>query len=266
MTATIQTAFKDKLLDAMMRNVTPTGNAVRLLELNAGGSAIKELALGSSDWLSAANGYAKLASYPRLLSNLGTGTITGAKMLDGPGGTTLVDSITAGLTGPEIILDTAAITGPGTPSSLQSMALYMPKTVGTVSLNLEFRNRILDFITGKNFTAKSSSGSNIILYMWGGSAPDPDVALPGSPLVTFSQPNQPGWAASSGGAVALSATVTALAGGTGTLAWGALILGASNSHVLVGSVGTAGTDFIVNTTSVTSGVTNVQLTGATITL
>ncbi len=100
-----------------------------------------------------------------------------------------------------------------------------------------------------------------------GAQPSVNGALTGTILVTFtmSDPAFGAAAASGSGAVATAASMpkNATAAATGTAGYGAAL--DSNSNVLwTGTVGTSGTDFIIDNTSINSGQT-VNFTSWTVT-
>lgn len=259
MSATLQTAFKNILLDCLIRNVAVGATAsIKTIELYAGGTLIKTLNVTSSDWVAAANGLTTLTGVPRLMNNVNAGTITSARFLDGAG-TIIIDSMVAGTTGPEVVLDVAVITNAGTSCKLQSLALYWPKTLGTVQFSLAVRNRLLDIITGKqtNFPSFNGvSGCTVLGDADGATTP----AIYGTALITFNST----WNAASGGALSLNTSTLATAGATGTPVC-AYINYSTGGYVILCSLGTVGTDAICSASPMTSGLT-YNLTAATFTL
>lgn len=92
-----------------------------------------------------------------------------------------------------------------------------------------------------------------------------DTAISSQTLLVEFTCADPAFAAAASGVAAIDADpdLSATAAATGTAAW-ARVLDSDNNVVFDGSVGTSGTDFIINTTSITSGQT-VTLTTGTLT-
>ena len=110
----------------------------------------------------------------------------------------------------------------------------------------------------------AGAGAGTIEVYSGSQPATADTAETGTLLVTFTCAD-PAWAAATGGVKTLDADpdLTAVAGATGTAGW-ARCKDSNGLDVMDGSVGTSGTDFIINSTSITSGQT-VNLTSGTVT-
>lgn len=99
-----------------------------------------------------------------------------------------------------------------------------------------------------------------------GSQPaDADTAASGTLLVTLTLNDPAG--TQSGGVITIdvSPAISATAGATGTAGW-ARLKDSSGATILDGSVGTSATDFIIDSTSITSGQTVALVATSTLTL
>ena len=112
--------------------------------------------------------------------------------------------------------------------------------------------------------ADAGAGPGTIKVYSGAQPANADAAETGTLLVTFTLAD-PAFSAASGGVKDLDADpdLSAAAVATGTAGWARCEDSAGN-NIFDGSVGTSGTDFIINSTSVTSGQT-VNLTLGSIT-
>lgn len=107
-------------------------------------------------------------------------------------------------------------------------------------------------------------GAGVIKIYSGAQPATGDTAASGTLLVTLTC-SDPAWAAATDGVKTLDNTpvLTAAAVATGTAGW-ARCEDSAGVAVMDGSVGTSGTDFTINSTSITSGQT-VNLTAGTVT-
>lgn len=177
--------------------------------------------------------------------------------LVGGGGGAILDSLTS-----------VAGIGP----TLTALGFKMPASLGTVMLSNSLANRLADLWGGAQSTTinmGNTTGGSSALSLYTGSAPaTADAPATGTLLATFNMTGTNLWAAASGGSAALNgAGPTVLAVGTGTATYFRFV---KNNGLFVftmqGSVGTAAADLLVNTTAITSGVTNVQVTDATLSI
>lgn len=133
----------------------------------------------------------------------------------------------------------------------------------TLRVAVAARNAGLDAIFDR---ANAGAGPGTIKIYTGAQPADADVAdLTGyTLLVTFTLAD-PAFAAAAGGVKDLDADpdLSAAAAATGTAGW-ARCEDSDGNNVFDGSVGTAGTDFIINSTAITAGQT-VNLTLGSIT-
>jgi hypothetical protein len=131
----------------------------------------------------------------------------------------------------------------------------------TLRVATAVRNAGLD---AKYDRVNAGSGPGVIEYRTGSQPASADTAASGSVLVTFTLAD-PAFAPAAGGVKDLDADpdISATATGTGTVGW-ARCKDSDGNTIFDGSVGTSGTDFIINSTSITSGQT-VNLTLGSIT-
>lgn len=165
----------------------------------------------------------------------------------------------------------------GVPPQLTALSLRMPLSNGTLKLSTSLANRLVDLWTGVSTTVpymgiNTNGGSTINLYS--GTPPaTADLAATGTLCATFTIGATNVWNAASGAAAALNGagpTVTA-SGGSATVVtyfrW-VKTYTAGPTFTVQGTVGTVSgaSDMILNTDTLTSGVTSVQITDATISL
>jgi hypothetical protein len=131
----------------------------------------------------------------------------------------------------------------------------------TLRVAVAARNAGLDAIFDR---ADAGSGPGTIEVRTGSQPATADTAASGTLLVTFTLAD-PAFSAASAGVKDLDADpdLSAAASDTGTAGWARCKDSAGNT-VFDGSVGTSGTDFIINSTSITSGQT-VNLTLGSVT-
>lgn len=122
--------------------------------------------------------------------------------------------------------------------------------------NVTLRNAQLDAIT----TATGASG---LLRIYDGSRPATGGAA--TTLLAELVCNATFAPAAASGVLTLNAIASdASANATGTATWFRIVKSDGTTHVMDGSVGTSGTDMVLNTASIVSGA-NVAITSATVT-
>lgn len=127
----------------------------------------------------------------------------------------------------------------------------------TLGLNTTLRNNRLNQIK----TAIDAGGAAGFLRVYDGSRPATGgTATNLLAQLTLSYPSAPN---ASGGTLTFSAITSATASATGTATWGRIV-DSTGAFVTDCSVGTSGADYILNTTSITSGV-QVSCTSAVLT-
>lgn len=173
------------------------------------------------------------------------------------GGSLIVDSLTS-------------VAGVGT--TITAFGFKMPLSLGTILFSASLADRLADVWGGGSSVTPNmgnTTGGSSVLSVYTGSAPaTADAAATGTLVASFSMTGANLWAAASGGAASLTgAGPTSTAVGTGTASYFRLVKNNGLfTFTMQGSVGTAATDILLNTVALTSGVTSVQITDATISL
>lgn len=188
-------------------------------------------------------------------------SITFARLY-GSSGTAMVDCVasTSGGGGGVIVpnLNSTA----GVAYQIDSFSIKLPLANSTVKINTTLANALVAMFA--NTAANVAAGSSASIKIYSGSAPSTaDAPATGTLLATFTTASGgTSWNAASGGTAALASALNVNASATGTAGYARMEKG---TYVLQGSVGTSGADFILDSTSLTSG-NNVSLTNATISL
>jgi len=177
------------------------------------------------------------------LTDLGGGVVTGTVSLTGGGGMVVVSAL-----------------GVTTTLASATCTFVMPlNNGGTLRLNTALASAWANSIINNTSHPAMANGGTLDIYS-GTQPATADTAPSGTKLWTATLATT-NFASASGSAVSLSGTKSATAIASGTATWARWTKGAL---VIDGSVGTTGTDFIVNTTSMASG-TSYTLTAATLT-
>lgn len=172
-----------------------------------------------------------------------------------------------------VILDTlTSVAGVG--PTLQALGFKMPLSLSTVLLSASLANRLADLWGGAQSTTVNmgnTTGGSSALSIYSGSAPaTADAAPTGTLLATFNMTGTNLWAAASGGSASLNGAgpTTTAVGGSATA--GGYFRFVKNQGLFVftlqGSVGTVGTDLVLNNNTFTSGVSSHQITDATLSI
>jgi len=132
----------------------------------------------------------------------------------------------------------------------------------TIRVSTAARNAALDAALNK---VDDGAAAGTIKVYTASQPANADTAISSQTLLVTFTCADPTWAAAASGSKAIDADpdLSAAAAATGTAAW-ARVADSNGNTVYDGSVGTSGTDFIINTTSITSGQT-VTLTSGSIT-
>lgn len=178
-------------------------------------------------------------------------------------------SLTGG--GGGVILDGMNCTA-GVGNVVQGFSLKLPSSLGTLKLGAALQNRLVDLWAVNSMTAPqfgTSTGGACSITLHSGTVPATADEPAGPVLATFTMSATNIWAAAVGGAAALSGagpSVTASGTGTPTYFRMTKTLTSNPTMVFQGTVSaTSGAaDMILNTTSLTSGVTSVQITDFTL--
>lgn len=127
----------------------------------------------------------------------------------------------------------------------------------TLRRNDDLRNADLD-----SFIALLKSEGDAAISIYTGSQPaSANDAETGTLLATIQIP-APGWNAAASNQATLAATVSDVAGASGTAGW-ARLRSNGDTYRVDGTIGTSGTDFIISNATIGAG-DDVEMTGATI--
>lgn len=260
---TYATNWSVALLRAMLRATFTSGYTVDGIYLIDSGNTMRRYRLvNGTSWDAAANGAIALAGVPASTTASSAGTLAGFALnmasLSNAARSTSPGAATASPA--EIILSSLDAS---TAVTINDFRIGLPKTRGTVSMNLALRNKLLETLVAKNAAHFSANGT---LKVYDGSAPDVDAAPTGTELISFTiQTTNPySFADVSADACALVSSISATAAASGNVGY-ARLSWTHNSveYVIQGTVGTAGTDFIMDASALTGG-NSYNLTNATI--
>lgn len=159
--------------------------------------------------------------------------------------------------------------------TVKVMSFQMPRYNGTtLYLSLTLAQRMVDLVTGKTttlpFMGINTNGACTITVYSGTVPADADTPITTqTPLCVFTCGATSIWGAASGGSLPMNGTLTSAAAvATGTATFARMVkinTTTAQTYVIQGSVGGAGTDFVIGTTSVVSG-NSYPLTDAVITM
>lgn len=203
-------------------------------------------ALASARSANATNAVSSI-TFARLYGSSGTAMVDCVASLSGGGGGVIVPTLNSSA---------------GVAFQVDSFSVKMPLANGTIKLNAALANALVAAFA--NTAANIGAGASASIKIYSGSAPSTaDAPATGTLLATFTTASGgTSWNAASAGSAALASALNVNASATGTAGYVRMEKG---TYVLQGSVGTSGADFIVDSTSLTSG-NNVSLTNATIIL
>lgn len=285
MATNLSTAFKNNILNWITGAATPSNATVTHVLLYSGVSPGDPATApaGSPVWASTMSGGVPIGTYmtaagegvselssTRVITATNTvGSVTLARLGNTTANVGYIDTDCAA-SGASVTV-TAGGSSAGSSYGISAMSIKLPLTLGTVLLSPSLVNRLIDNLTAVNsgvlnFGISTSGASTFEIY--GGTAPaTAEDTPPSAAICTITIGASQVFTAAASGSTSLSAAQSATASGTGTATyarWKKTI--GSIVYTIQGSVGTSGTDFILNTTSLTSGVTSVQLTDATMTM
>lgn len=225
--------------------------------LSSAGSGVSQLSTPTGPTTpSGAAGVASI-SFARIYTTGQVPIIDTVATLVGGGGGIIIDSLTS-------------VAGVG--NIINAFSVKMPSSLGTVFFSQSLADRLADLWGGGSTTTPNMgniTGGGSTLTIYTGAAPaSADAPATGTVLAVYNMTATNLWAAAVGGASALNgAGPSVLASGTGTAAYYRFVkTNGLFTFTIQGTVGTAAADLIVNTTAITSGVTNVQITDATISI
>jgi len=213
--------------------------------------------------LSSANaGSSALAAYVQATA-VATGTAGYARWIDASGSNAVIDgSVGVAASGAAFILDTLSI-GINNNHQLRDCGLKLAAGAGTLKLNFDLRNKLLDIWTQATGVLNMGKAGTLSIYT--GSQPaSADAPATGTKLVDIPMGTSGTccYATAGGGAAALTGNQVANAIASGTAGWARWT---KDLYTIDGSVGTSGADFILDSLSLTSG-NAATLTEATISL
>jgi hypothetical protein len=183
--------------------------------------------------------------------------------------TPLIDAAVGVGSGPIQISSLNAVVGNAV--TLTALSLKIPYTNGgTLLFSQALQDRLMDMWTGNSATIPGLGYSSEIDIYSGAAPATADAPATGTLLASFIIPSSPNlWAAAANACAVLASnpTVTAIGNGTaGYFRWyktvGGIVMTVQGSVGLQGS----GSDFVLSVTSLTSGVTPVSLTEATLSM
>lgn len=188
-----------------------------------------------------------------------SGTAGYARWVDSSGTAAVEGSVGVTASGADFILDSLSITI-NTPTTIQAASVKLPNTIGTVQLNSTLVDAILQMLV-QNTGSAPGLGASGSIYVYTGSAPaSVESAATGTLLAQFSTGTQ-GWSAAAAAVANLVSTLSVAPVATGTAGYVRWVKGA---YTIQCSVGTSGTDVIVDTTAfvvaVTRNITDMSLT------
>lgn len=166
---------------------------------------------------------------------------TGAASLSGGGGNLILPSLTLAT---------------GTPIAISSTLRVPLNNGGTLRMGQILAKQIVTCMTNNAPSPQLAAGGTLTIYS--GTQPvTADTAITSQVALATLTLASADFLTAVNGATDLTAEKTVTPGVSGTATWARLTKG---SYILDGSVGTAGTDFLVSTNTLVSGV-NMQLTG-----
>lgn len=266
--------WKNKTIDSLLGRAS-NNNVLALLNGYAGAlvadptTAVTLLqpAVGSGASISSfmtqpANGISSLAS-SRLTTAAGVTAMTiGAGRIHDAGNIAQIDT-TASLTGGGggVIVPTLTSSA-GVAFQFDMFSLKLPSSLGTVLLNDALRDALVNIWT--TTAASIGVGASAAINVYSGTVPaNANLAATGTLLWSITTAaTGASWNAASAGSAALVSNLSAAAVATGTATYARMVKG---SYTLQGTVGTTGTDFIMDSVTIVSGNT-FAITNATITI
>ena len=188
-------------------------------------------------------------------------SITFARIYDS-GGTAIIDTPVSLVGGGGGVIVPILSSSVGVAFQMDAFSIKMPLANGTILLSAALANALASLwaIAVTNIGLGASANINI----YSGTAPaTADAPATGTLLASFSTgATGSSWGTVSSGAAALAASITTTILATGTAGYARLV---KSGYTLQGSVGTAATDFILDTVSLVASGTST-LTSATISL
>lgn len=245
---------------ATLKNITEIWSGTQPSDpsVTPSGSLLASVTVGTGAWSSPSAGISVLSN-PLAGTGSATGTASFARVKDTAGGACI--DVTCGVagSGAGCTLDTLSITNGGA-FQITNMSMKMPDTLGTMKLNMELRNKLVDIWCVTAGAPQMGVSGTVSSYT--GSAPaSADDAASGTKLVDLPTGGSTPWSAAVGGSAALGSNLSANAVASGTAGYSRWTKGL---YAMQGSVGTSATDFILDSLTITNG-NPVTLTEANVT-
>lgn len=260
MTATYHaTNFRNKVVNTFTGNTTTnTGTFENQVEIWSGarpaepsvtpaGVLLATVTVANGSWSAPSAGISVLAN-PLSATGSQTGTAAFARIKD-TSGLPVVD-LSVGLTGSgaDCILDSLSITTGGA-FMITNLSMKCPEVLGTLRLNMDLRNKLVDQWVNVAGAAQMGVSGTISTYT-GAPPATADAAATGTKLVDIPTGATSPWSAAVGGTGVLPTNLTANAVASGTMGYARWVKGLFTAQ---GSVGVAGSDFIVDNITAVSG-------------
>ena len=276
MATTFASTFKNKTIDSLTGRATTTLLGYAQFYNGAQPAAPSDAPAGSpvfssnsvsvpfSTFMSQpAGGISALSQSKSATATSAVATITFSRLYD-TSGTAQIDVVASLTGGGGGIIVPSLSSSAGIAYVVDQLSLKLPSSLGSVYLNNNLRDALVSAwcVTAANVAAASSA----VINVYSGSVPaDANAAATGTLLVSFTTAaSGASWNVASAGSAALVSTLSAVAGaGSATTATYARIV--KGTYVLQGTVGTSGTDFIMDSVTITSGNT-YSITNATLTI
>lgn len=276
MATTFASTFKNKTIDSLTGRATTTLLGYAQFYNGAQPAAPSDAPAGSpvfssysvsvpfSTFMSQpAGGISALSQSKSATATSAVATITFSRLYD-TSGTAQIDVVASLSGGGGGIIVPSLSSSAGIAYWVDQLSLKLPSSLGSVYLNNNLRDALVSAwcVTAANVAAASSA----VINVYSGSVPaDANAAATGTLLVSFTTAaSGASWNTASAGSAALVSNLSAVAGaGSATTATYARIV--KGTYVLQGTVGTSGTDFIMDSVTITSGNT-YSITNATITI
>ena len=276
MATTFASTFKNKTIDSLTGRATTTLLGYAQFYNGAQPAAPSDAPAGSpvfssysvsvpfSTFMSQpAGGISALSQSKSATATSAVATITFSRLYD-TSGTAQIDVVASLTGGGGGIIVPSLSSSAGIAYVVDQLSLKLPSSLGSVYLNNNLRDALVSAwcVTAANVAAASSA----VINVYSGSVPaDANAAATGTLLVSFTTAaSGASWNVASAGSAALVSNLSAVAGaGSATTATYARIV--KGTYVLQGTVGTSGTDFIMDSVTITSGNT-YSITNATLTI
>lgn len=276
MATTFAATFKNKTIDSLTGRATTTLLGYAQFYNGAQPAAPSDAPAGSpvfssysvsvpfSTFMSQpAGGISALSQSRSASATSAVSSITFGRLFD-TSGTAQIDVVASTTGGGGGIIVPTLTSSAGIAYQVDQLSLKLPSSLGTVYLNNNLRDALVSAwcVTAANVAA----GASAVINVYSGSVPaDANAAATGTLLVSFTTAAAgASWNTASGGSAALVSNLAAVAGaGSATTATYARMV--KGSYVLQGTVGTSGTDFVMDSVTITSGNT-YNITNATITI